>query len=451
MSGFGFGFGFSPLGALLNQTPQHYYVNEIARTALRDTSFVGTVRHYPGTYATITAAIAAAADGDIIQLSADVDTTAEPGGYLMIDCPTKALHFIGNIADRTEIKWGRSGDGFSSRNYRAKELKFTSISFATTGSSPPFYVDADQANRIMCFKDCNLSVTGNGTSSAFIMGTNAAWGTSTALFQFDNCTLTKTQAGLRPFAFNNQGINTLLMLNNCTLNGATMAAMDIIDGNEMTVCIYDSTINQSADITALKFGTDTTVPTKTIGMIDIRNTTITYSTGKGQHAILLGRSCKKHYVVNNRISMDAVSNTLNIGIANKSTPTTVADGIIAGNIVTAPRPMVIKGGKFIKAKYNTLVSNVATYASLVIDNANEGDGVLPVTDCDIQYNNVFGKGAAIAFGIGTDPLSSDSAQSCVFDYNNYFSDNGDWAYDGVIHQLATKISISDTATTHDDK
>ncbi len=430
----------------------HYYVNEVARTALRATAFTGTVRNVPGTHATITAAIAASADGDIIQLAdGTYDMKDESGGYLFIDCLAKSLIIKGNATDKTAVTITMTGgSGFMMRGYRSKELWFQDLTISNAGNQNLLYVDADSANRIFCFKNVALTHTGNGSEARFIYGSNAAWSTAAALYQFDGCTFTKTLAGARPFELNNQGINTQILFNNSTINGGTYSALDWADGNEYKVALYDCIVNQASDQVAMKFGTDTTAPTKVMGLIDIRNTNIVYASGKGQHGILLGRSCKKHYIVNNRITMDNVSSALNIGIVDKATPTTLADGIIAGNIVTAPRPMLIKGGKFIKAKWNTFICNNNLYVGFDCSNTNEGDGLLQVTDLEVKNNNIFGKLAALNLAAGTDPTTTASLQTSVFNENKYYSTNGDWAVNGTTHQLATKSTLWNTATTNDD-
>jgi hypothetical protein len=113
---------------------------------------------------------------------------------------------------------------------------------------------------------------------------------------------------------------------------------------------------------------------------------------------------------------------------------------------------LVKGGSYIKFKYNTFVSNDLNNVFYGIEtaNTNEGDGLLVSENCEATYNNLLGKRAGI--GCSTEvyvPTAKASIQTWAVDRNKYYGANNKFAYDGDLHELATKSTFWTAAPTND--
>ena len=456
MSGFGFGFGFSPLGALLNQTPQHYYVNEpSARVAVRNTSFNGTVRMVGAgqTYSTITAAISAASSGDIIQLiDGTYDMKNEANGYLLLDAISKNLLLRGNIADPTAVILTQTvSSSFFISLYRTLDVRIESLTIAQTKDGVCVYCDWNTASIYHAFKNVIFTNTSTNSLAGFYRLGDTNYHAAVSRIEFENCTFTKSTAATL-FQFARLGANVQILFTSPTFNISNCINISITALHTCKVAVYDGTFNQATDDIVFQFGNDTIQPEYILGIIDLRNNTLSYSTGKGNHAILLGRGVVNCCIVNNRVTVYK-QDVGNIGIVLKTIAASVGDCIIAGNIVTAYRPLLIKGSSKNKIRYNTCISNDAsnTFGGIEAENTTELDGLITSTGNVVTNNNLFGKGSG--FIVSTeliDPLMKTSVQSWTVDYNKYYSINGNFAYDGSTHQLATRETFWTGSATNDD-
>jgi hypothetical protein len=450
---------FSPMNRGGLYWTQHFYINEsIARVTPRNTVIAGNVLMCGAgqTYTTITAALAAASSGDIIQLvDGTYNSGDEAGTYLFINQAAKTLLIRGNANDRTAVKIQHSGaSGFTIRLYASTELRFENITFESADNVSCFYNDADNANRIFKWKNCVFNLTNNGGESNFaLQGSNSAYHANN-WYEFENCTFNKLLAGtVGVFVFNNEAASATLLMQSCTFNIANAIGLKITDSNRMKVAIYDSIGIQSSDHILWQFMNDGDTPADTLGLVDLRYNHLSHSGVFQQHNLLLGRGMNECYVVNNTITVPAGNSGLNIGIVNKIISTDVTKTIIAGNIVTASRPMLSKGGQKCTYRWNTFISNDTDNinAGFVTDNFDDSGTILESKDHIITDNNIFGKG--VALNCSTEaivPLAKTSFQSCVVDRNNYYSDNGDWAFDGAVHQLATRDTFWTGAPNNDD-
>jgi hypothetical protein len=448
------------LGALLNQN-FHYYINEnLARTASQNMAFNGTVRNVGAgqTYSTITAALAASASGDIIQLAdGTYDMNNEANGYLLYDAPTKDILIRGNVNNNSSVVITQNGaSNFTVRLYKSKKVCFENITFVGK-KNLGLVVSAFNAGASWqhILKNCNFDITYNGNASRVYIQESMSNGLELAGVEFDNCTFTRlTPTVAILFYLVNTGINYQALFKSCNFNVGICLPVSIINGNECSVSIYDCNIEHSANTVILQFGNDTTTPTKTLGLIDIRNCNIAYANGFASHAILLGRGTSNLYVVNNNITIPAINTSAATGVVVKSIGLDIQNTVIAGNYIDAPRPFVIKGGSNVRLRYNSAKCNYSIPLmgyGLNIYNTDEGDGVLVISNNEIKNNNIFGLSGSIISLSGNDliPKTTDSIQSCVFDSNKYYSENGAWANDGDIHQLATKETFWTGNATND--
>ena len=159
--GLGLGMGLDKSGSRNGTIPNHYYVNEgIARVAPRNTVFSGTVRMVGvgQTYTTITAAIAAASSGDILQLiDGTYDMKNEASTYLLWNAPTKNLLIRGNALDNTAVKIQQTGaSAFTVRLYNTADVRFENISIYGKIGNAMVYADWNTAAINHKFKNCKF-------------------------------------------------------------------------------------------------------------------------------------------------------------------------------------------------------------------------------------------------------------------------------------------------------
>jgi len=396
------------------------------RTANTTYSYVGSIINVPADHATISAAIAAASSGDIIQIADGTYlTSAESAGYLLIN-DTKNLLIRGNASDNTAVKISQNAvSGFGVRIRKSGNVTFQDLTitsnqaanavyqqFRDTGSSP---------TKVIC-DNCIIENTAASTATTIIVSAVA----NVCYTEFNECVLTaNSSSGSYVIDFSvisdaQKAANAApILITESTINGEVRCGDSAIDltmyNNTLTQSFYDSSY-------ILSIGSDTTAPTNSASVLDIRGNTFQY-VGFCGHAVLLGRGTKDIYMVNNTINIPASTNVLALGIVMKSIAAIVGDVIVSGNIVTAPRPLYIKGGQNCKVQYNCGVSNwddLTFGYGFEVNNPDNPDGVINSTGNIVTNNSLIGKIGGIA--LSKDAAAGSPKTSVLtgnFDYNTY--------------------------------
>lgn len=442
------------IGALLKQNSVHKWVEEtLARVLSRDTVYSGKIVYVDASKAddtgngltpeTARKTIANAyydlcSNGDIIQLADGVYNTAlESNNYILLNKAGIGVKIRGNAADKTSVKiyLGTSGPSYSTRIRECGECRFENITFETNQNIATVYNSNIYANLYLKFYRCKF-VNTNGGSAANLYKTDETITDTAARFtEFEECEFIKPTVG-EVFKSQTQGINTIIFYKNCTFTGGGVWYETM---NRGSLIMYDNQINMASSILAVLIGTDTAIPTTTAKMFDFRGNTISYATGFGQHALLLGRGQKNAYIVNNDIRMDYADTSLRIGIVVKSIPDNFADVKILGNYLQCTRPIYIKGGSNNQVLYNTGVTEQPNYAPFTIIHAQEN--VLLISENnEIKHNKFYGNNMCLSEA-GTDgttlPLSENNN---TIDNNVYYSES-----DYIYKKYLSKVSWTDRA------
>lgn len=419
-----------------------------ARIANQNTAYAGTVRNVPGTYTTITAAYTAAANGDIIQLAdGDYDLPLESGGYLMFNTAAKGVLVRGNLTNRNAVRLIHTGASYGVRLRDCAAMTFESVTFQSSGTYGPFLMDQAYSANWVKFKNCDFNQTSTGAYSVFgrsslTSDTDVIW------LEFDGCNITSSGT-LTPVVYTNSGVNETILFTGCTITctglGTGQPMIFYTSAHKGTFAMYDCVLTNGTNITTCQFGEDENVPTNTTFKIDFRGNTIRYTGSFVNHALLLGRGTNKVYAVNNTIYVPSSSNTLAAGIVLKTTATAVNDAYVAGNKVTAPRPLVLKGAQNTLVKYNTFETNYpASFYGIDIQNP-AADRIS--TSNVIRYNNVIGGLAAL----GTyDSASWEDPETTIkgwdVNWNRYYSPSGTWLLvSGVSKSITNRRAVYDNS------
>lgn len=453
----------------------HFYVNEsTTRIASRNTAYSGTVRYVATTgsdttgdgtignpYATIGKAYTAGSNGDIIQLADGsynlASETVTAAGYLLLNTANKGMLIRGNAADRTAVTIYHNGTTtYAIRIRAAGELRFENLTISTTSATVTnlIYKDGDYGAQFLKFYNVVFSHTGTGASYPIFKFQAPNLTDAVKHFEFENCEFNRN--GGVVIVHSAACASSVFLYKSCTFN--LYNPFNYQDGNTGTVAMYDCTFNMLASVVGVQFGADTAAPTQTVGKVDFRGNTIAYAATKGSHAALFGRGTAKVYCVNNTMTVSAISNDLVLGIGIKTIAATKGDAIFAGNHVTAPRPLIIKGGKNTTIKYNTLICNVTnTYAAVEATNASESGVMLYSQSNDITHCNLIGQVAAFRLYTSTADVEVDAtmiaeATRWTVDYNNYYTAATLWlyvAYTAAGYTFANRATFWDVATGND--
>ena len=408
----------------------HKFVEEtVARVANNTWAYTGTVRNVPGTYATITAARAAASSGDIIQLADGVyNTASEAGGYLIVN-DNKRILIRGNAADPTAVVIRQSSAASFCLRFRySNETKFQDLTVESNQNNPTVTASMDTAASpvTFAFENCIINHTGSTTINTIsLIGTPV----NNCRFEFKECSLYQ----------------------NTNATSGVMTSVDISDANSVTYYIpiivtncniygrvyftgssdlnfYDNTFKHVQSTIIFSIGTNTSAPTYLSSHVDLRCNSFEYTSTFTDHAVLLGRGTKDVYFVNNKVIMNSGTNSLSLGVVIKSQPSALGGCIVDGNYIEAPRPLYMKGSLNCYARNNTSISvwGDDTYGfGFELNNPNNPDGAISTIGNVISGNNFIGVVGALGFSTDTAVLAITSAKQCVFRDNIYSVPTGE--------------------------
>lgn len=425
---------------LTQSTPIYRITDTKARVANKNISYNGTVRMVGvgQTYATITAAYAAAANGDILQL---VDGTyyldAETGGYLMFNTGTKGVLVRGNAADRNAVVLVHRANAYGVRLRDCAEITFENVTL--TGSLNYFMsMDPNYSSRFVKFKNCVLTHTGTAgcmfSRNSLTANTNEVW------IEFDGCTIT-SNTNWTPVIFTNSGLNETILFTNTTIAGGNAITVDFNSSHKGHFVMYDCSVAAAANVTVFKFGEDETVPTNSTFTIDFRNNVISFADTFYGHAVLFGRGVTKFYAINNTVTMQAIDNSLALGYVLKATAATLnGDCYFAGNKATCARPFYMKGGQKTVVRYNTFIASVPGWAALETNNP-AADRL--TTGNHLNNNTILGQSHAMrSYATASVEDADISMATWEADENRYFATSGLWARraTGVEYSFAQKAT-----------
>lgn len=430
------------LQSTLNLKPYTFRVVETkARQVNQNITYGGTVRNVGAgqTYTTLTSAFAAAGNGDIFQLFAGTyEINAETGGYWLINRPGIGVKIRGNASDPSAVIIRRSAaNSYGIRVRDAGQLTFENITFESQNYSGSLITqDSAYTSRFIKFKNCIFNQT-SATASACFSRVSSTADTNSVYIEFETCTL-NSNATNDAIYYLNSGINEKLLITGCTFNCSATYSFRFDATHKGSIAVYDSAFTQSVSNYIMQFGSDESVPANSTFLIDCRNNSLAYSDSFAHHAILLGRGTNKVYCVNNTIDIPSVNNSLAVGIVIKTIAPIVGDSYIAGNKITAPRPIYVKGGQKNYIRYNTAISNQADWESFGVNNP-AADRLSTLNQ--VHKNNFIGQRSAIInYRTVTVEDSDVTMQGWQMDNNNYYSQAGVWAIkaDNTQHQFATK-------------
>lgn len=399
-------------------------IEDSARTANASYSYTGTVRTVGSgkTYATLTAAYTAAASGDIIEVYGTIDLTAESGGYWLINTAKSVLvrGSTSNAADTVLVK--NSGTSFAIRVRVNTAIVFKDLTIQTNQNLPLIYNDADEANRNMICDNVRFIQNGTGTSAKWLepSGVNTS---QTRYFEFKNCYFERLSGTAIALNISLPSPNNTFLFTGCTFNNYSTALCRFSTTFSGTVIMYDNTFIQNFSDVCVQFGTDTSIPTSTIALVDFRGNVIKFPIGYCQHGLLLGRGTDDVKCYNNEVYMYSCNDAAAIGFVLKTTSTNVGDSLIKGNFAFAPRPFYIKGGSKMTLTNNLAVGNYADgniWEALGFTNHKNGADEVLSRDNVITDNTFISKDHAIhVYNTGAAETDVVSFKTCTVDRNKY--------------------------------
>lgn len=403
-----------------------------ARIASQDINYTGAVRMVGAgqTYATLTAAAAAANDLDILQLvDGTLQLSAESGGYWLINNNAKRLLVRGNTSNKGAVVINHSTATYGIRMRDCNSLTFENITFTSDQNynNGIITMEAYSLNNYFKAKNCVFTNTNAGTSARIFNRASTIAGTNSVHIEFDNCTFNVVGTN-SPVTYTSAGINEKIIYKSCTFNTKSFA-INYSSLNHGTIAVYDSNfVIESTSAAAIQVGENTNSPTHTDFIVDIRNNTFSYINNTFDHGLLAGRGTNKIYCVNNTFTSPAVDNGNNMAIVIKTIAAVAGNAYFAGNYATSARPVYIKGGKNCILKYNTAVSNVATWESLSV--LNPASDLLSTGNIVTQNNFIGGDKSIKCYPSSGFDSAATSLKTCTLDYNNYYS-SSNWLVDDV--------------------
>lgn len=388
---------------------------------------------------TITSAYTASSSGDIIEvISSSLDLKNEAGGYLLMNTANKDILIRGTIGQSITLTY-TGVSAFIIRMRDTNKLQFQNITFSHNYTKELCYVECDSPSanvtKWLKFKDCVFDFQNAAIANPMLirpLGTTVA-GTGDIFFELDGCTLNSTKgAGYKWIGTDGLPTTATILLNNNTFVSNGFATYTTGDLTKVKSCLYGNTITQNFGGTVLSFGSDTSAPTQTGQIVDLRSNTITVGATYDPHGILFGRGTNSVYAVNNNVTIPSTSSSLAIGFVIKTTSTNVGDSVLSGNYINAPRPFYIKGGSKVTATFNSCVANFSTRAGFDVDNPVESDQPTGINSTlNVVTDNTF-----IGATYGVQLLSTTatqkpatSMQGWTMDRNNYYSPNLVFLYD----------------------
>jgi len=403
----------------------HQFIEETTpRIQNKDLSlYVGTVRTVSD-IAELVAAIAISDNYDIIQLNDGTYISNEDiaRGYILFNTNKKIL-LRGNSGDNTKVVIRQNAaNTFCIRLRSSNETVFQNLTITSNQSIDTIYQDGGYPSNAI-FDRCNLENIADSSSSSILTIGDTIGGTNINWAEFKNSTLTKIGQGHLIKAFNNPNTNQYLFTD-CILNGYNYSCISLNDSNKCDIAIYDSNINQNSNIPyALFFGTDTAIPSNTLGDIDLRSNTISYGEGFIGRPIFLGRGTRYINCINNIITSPVTAGSF--GIISKTVAENIGESTIKGNYIEAERPIYIKGGSKNDIQYNSFIA-LANRESFGFVNYKSGVDEVLSNNNIITNNNLIGGDNSIYLFIATgESVPVDEiAKTCIFDNNKcYYLEN----------------------------
>jgi hypothetical protein len=408
---------------LLNQ---HKFVTETTpRQANAIWTYAGTVRTcgIGGTHATITAAYNACVSGDIIQLlDGEFNLASESGGYLLLNTASKNVLIRGNSANNGAVIIRQSAAAsFGIRFRNTGNIKFQDLTITTNQSTAPIFLGFLNGGVNAVFDNCILNTTSSAYSRVIVMEGTA---NANSYVEFKNCDISRGSHNDSYCIWteyvsdaNSLAFDVKAIVSNCNLYGG----LRVLDS--MKFYLYDSNIIDATYGVILQVGSDTSAPTYTNSIVDVRGCNFKYRAGFGGHSILMGRGTKFFKLINNKIYTSPSTSTLDLGIVIKSTATTLGDVLVEGNYIEAPRPLYIKGGINCSIKNNTSISNWNSLLQgygIEINNPNNPDGAISSIGNEVVQNTLIGIYGGIGLTEAVGAVSAiSSVKQCIFRGNKY--------------------------------
>jgi hypothetical protein len=457
MRRFGYGFGYPAAGNPIFVPTVQRVTETIARVTGKPL-YTGTVRYVDGSNVTgaasnsntglnpllpkltITSAESASSDGGIVELISPLDLKNEGGGYLLLNNSAKSILIRGRAGSPITVTHTGVSPTFIMRLRDTSKVQFQNINFSHNQVKELVYCECDSptvnVTKWVKFKDCIFDFQNAGVAIPSLIRPVAITvaGTGDIFFECDGCTMTSTKsAGYQWIGTAGLPNTATILLNNNTFVSNGFATYTTGDLTKVKSCLYGNTITQNFGGTVLSFGSDTSVPTQTGQVIDLRSNTITVGAGFDPHGILFGRGTNSIYAVNNNIIIPTTSSATAIGFVIKTTSTNVGDSYFGGNYVIAPRPFFIKGASKITATFNSCVSNYSSYAGFEVDNPIQADSpnginsILNVITDNVFIGNTYG--VELRSTTATQKPAT-SMQGWTMDRNYYYGTNDVFLYDG---------------------
>lgn len=419
-------------------------VEQKARVASQNIAYTGTVRMVGvgQTYTTLTAAYAAAANGDILQLiDGTYDLAAESGGYWLINTNTKGVLVRGNASNNGAVILAQTSATYGIRMRDANSMTFENITFTSAQNYSNGIINHEvyANNNYFKAKNCVFTNTNTGTS-ARIFNRAATIGSTTAIhIEFERCTFNHSGTSSSPVAITTTGVNEVLLFNKCTFNSSSIT-INYSSNNKGTLAVYDCSFMQNANVSGMLLGENTDVPVYTTARYDIRNNIFNAYSGFADHAILAGRGTDFIYCVNNTFHAPANDNGNNMALVIKSIASVVGNAYFAGNYMSSARPIYLKGAKNCIIKYNTMISNVPTWECLSV--TNPASDLLCTGNIIIQNNFIGGDKAIKCYPSSGYDSAATSLKTCTLDNNRYYTSTDNWFVDDATnYTFANKYSI----------
>lgn len=411
----------------------HNFVEEeLPRQQNRPYSFTGTVYYVDSTKTddtgngltpsmakkTITAACTLAPSGSIIQLADGIyNTSAESGGYILLNITNKSLLIRGNSADRTLVTINQqTASSYTLRVRDWNELVVKDLTITSNQVSYNTYIDGFISTKTVVFDNVvfnNLSANA-GSQVCYIGGS-----TFVKYVEFKNCVINKLGIGVTitpdilPAGSKLVITGTTFNVRNCLTLAFTSPA---------SVCVYDSTINDDGNSDLIfQFGTDTSIPVNIVTNVDYRNNTINRTGTTPCHGVLVGRGTNNVYCVNNKTYLPALNSSLDICLGVKTTASALGNAIFKGNYNIGTRPFIIKGGSNLIVEQNTFTSNHVNFEAFGFTNYKLGADEVLSRGSRIKNNNFVGNKYGIyTASFGESENVVETLKTCDINNNKYY-------------------------------
>jgi len=376
-----------------------------------------------GTYATLSAAIAAVANNGIVRLVSDVNIDLEPSGYVLINL-VKSFKIDGGNYTATST----NANVYCIRIRTVSTLTIENLTIHSVARDPILNETGVYSyDSVVNIVGCTITSTAGNSSGA---GVKISGTVSKSYINIVDTVLdVNNNYGI--YNYNNHP-ETYLLIDNCTVkkgaygNGASIFSSSLTNG---WTYVYDTEVYHRSNSPIVIIGTDTAVPTLEQNA-DIRGCSF-YLLDTVQHGLLFGRGTKKVICQNNSIWMQGTSNTAAIGIVVKTISDSIDKSIFSGNSVLSMRAIYIKGGSNNIIANNVGVSNSSGAFGYGISLLNTIEADLVPLNCNNNtiQNNTF-VGTSVAFEasntVDTEAILITLA-TCTVDNNTYYSNEDYYA------------------------